>query len=155
MATGILVFAIPSLVLLIAASAAQRQLLAVVGSVLRGEIRPFFGKIIQRKDGRHGAHRDAGAAIDALLRFDVEHFRVTEVRFVLFRVDAVHRAGVDTSGVFCSNAGFSDYVGHRSVVRRNSILPWRPAETSLAQEVDGGFSAKVGQPRDAVIAAKE
>jgi hypothetical protein len=27
-------------------------------------------------------------------------------------MDAIHRTGIDTSGVFRSNAGFGNYVGH-------------------------------------------
>ena len=45
-----------------------RMLLAVVRGVLRGEVRPFLRQIVEGEDGRHGAHRDAGAAIDALYR---------------------------------------------------------------------------------------
>ena len=52
------------------------------------------------------------AAVDALYRIDGQVLRFREVGFVFLRMDAVHRTSVHTSGIFRSDAGFSDDVGH-------------------------------------------
>ena len=85
----------------------------IVGVDLR-EVGPFLGEIVEREDGGDRADGDAGAAIDALHRVDVDHVDRGEVRLVFFRVDAIHRTSVDTGRVFRSDTGFRNYVCHRS-----------------------------------------
>jgi len=68
---------------------------AEVIGVLFGEVGPFFGQIIQRKNSRDRAHRHAGSAVDTLYRVDVEHLRIGEPALILFRMDTVNGAGVD------------------------------------------------------------
>src|SRR5262245_62241873 len=63
-------------------------------------------------DGRDRARRHAGAAIDALIRMDVQHRRLRELGLVLARVDAVHRADVDAGGVLRFNARVGDDERH-------------------------------------------
>ena len=63
----------------------------------------------------HGADRagvDARAAVDALVRMDVEHLGRGELRLVRRRVDAVDRAHLDARGVVATRLG--DDVGHRA-----------------------------------------
>jgi hypothetical protein len=80
--------------------------------ILFGEIVPFFGKIVQGEDGGNRADGDTSAAIDTFDRIDVKHGFALKFGAILFRVDAVNRTGVHTRGVFGSNTGFGDYVGH-------------------------------------------
>ena len=63
-------------------------------------------------DRRDRARRHAGAAVDALFRMDVQHRRGCELRLVLARVDAVHRADVHAGGVFGFDAGVGDDEWH-------------------------------------------
>ena len=75
-------------------------------------IRPFFRQIFEREDGGHRADWNAGAAIDAFSRMDVElRFRL-KIRFVLAGMDAVDRADIHASGVFCADARLGNHVGH-------------------------------------------
>src|SRR5579863_557806 len=97
-------------------------LAAVVGSVLRGELRPLFRQIIECEDGRDWTDRDAGAAVNAFDRIDVEQFRGTVVGLVLLRMNAIHRTRIHASGVFGADARLSDYVGHRSVKSPDSSV---------------------------------
>src|SRR5262245_46460062 len=63
---------------------------------------PFLGKVIQRENRRNRANWYAGAAVDALDRVNEELINLFEpgaavfVLRVLFRMDAVHRAGIHT-----------------------------------------------------------
>src|SRR6476469_9260551 len=61
---------------------------------------------------RHRARRHARAAVDALLRVDVEHRHRRELRLVLARMDAVDRADIDARGVFGADARIGDDEGH-------------------------------------------
>src|ERR1035441_6755228 len=88
------------------------SLLSVICRVFGGELRPFLRQIVESEDGRHGAHRNAGAAVDTLYGIDVEQFGVRIGGLVLLRVNAIDRAGVDAGGIFSSNTRFSDYVCH-------------------------------------------
>ena len=82
--------------------------------VLLGEICPFFGEIVESKDGGYGADGDTGAAIDALDWIDIEHLLAFELWFVFLGVDAIHRAGVDAGTILSSDTRFGDYVSHLS-----------------------------------------
>jgi catechol 2,3-dioxygenase-like lactoylglutathione lyase family enzyme len=79
---------------------------------------PFFGQVVQGKNCGHRADGNAGAAIDAFHRVNVELGNVVEgwatvvVGGVFLGVDAIHGTGVDAGGVFCSDAGFGNDIGH-------------------------------------------
>ena len=72
----------------------------------------FSGRLVEGEDRLDGTRRDAGAAVDALVRMDEELFDGRELGLVFARMDAVHRAHVHARGVLGSDAGFCDDVGH-------------------------------------------
>jgi hypothetical protein len=74
---------------------------------------PLFRKVVERKNGRHRADRNAGAAVNAFYGINVEHLLGAELLRVFLGMNAIHRTGVDTGGVFGSNAGLGNYVGHK------------------------------------------
>src|SRR2546422_596657 len=80
--------------------------------VTRGELVPLLWKVVEREDRRNGANRDAGAAVNALYRINVEHLFPFVLFIILLGVDAVYRTCVDAGGVLGSDAGFSNYVCH-------------------------------------------
>jgi Phytanoyl-CoA dioxygenase (PhyH) len=98
---------------------------ALASEVLRvdlGVFLPLFREVVEGEDCRNRAHWDAGAAIDALNGVDIKHlFRLVFVG-VLLGMNAIHRAGVNTSAIFGSNAGLGNYVGHKINVSYGS---WR------------------------------
>src|SRR5262245_51302405 len=63
-------------------------------------------------NGRDRACRHAGAAVDALIRMDVEHRRLRELSLVLARVDAIDRANVHAGGVLRFDARVGDDERH-------------------------------------------
>src|SRR5271169_183421 len=77
-----------------------------------GEILPLFRQILEGEDGRHRADRNASAAVDAFHRADVKHGFSFVRRFILARMDTIHRAYINTGGVLGVDAGFGNYVGH-------------------------------------------
>src|SRR6266478_5360636 len=82
---------------------------------------PLLGQVVQREDRRNGTNRNAGAAVDALNRVDEELVYRIEPRpavfvlRVLFRMDAIDRAGVHAGGVFRSDAGFGNDIRHSTL----------------------------------------
>jgi hypothetical protein len=80
---------------------------------------PLLGKVVQRKNRGYRADWDTGATIDAFHRINVELGNVVERRTtvvisrVLLGVDAIYGTGVDAGGVFRSDAGFGNDLGHR------------------------------------------
>src|SRR5216684_7548721 len=79
----------------------------------RGEAIPLFREIFERENSGYRANGYAGATINAFGRVDVElRFRL-ESRFVLAGMDAVHRAHIHASSVFCADAGLGNHVGHQ------------------------------------------
>jgi len=80
---------------------------------------PLLGKVVQGENRGYRADWDTGATIDAFHRINVELGNVVERRTtvvisrVLLGVDAIYGTGVDAGGVFGSDAGFGDNVGHR------------------------------------------
>src|SRR5687768_8472091 len=85
-------------------------LLLEVLTVHRDEALPLFRRLIEREDRLDGTRRNTRAAVDALIRVDVEHFRRLELGFVFPRVDAIDRADVDTRRVLGADAGFTNDV---------------------------------------------
>src|SRR5271165_4776827 len=99
--------------------------------VALGKVGPLLRQIIQREDGGNGTHRNAGAAIDAFHRIDVDHVVFGEVRRLFFGVNAIYRASVNTRGVFGPDTRFSNYVSHVSPLRKVSFhYIGRPCSTS-------------------------
>jgi len=88
------------------------RLAAEVGGVLLREVSPFFGQVVGGEDGRNGAGRDTGAAVDALHRIDVKLLFIRVVGFVLLRVDAINRARIYASGVLRADTRFCNDVCH-------------------------------------------
>src|ERR1700719_2745591 len=83
--------------------------------VALGERCPFFRQVIEGKDRRHRANRDASTAVDALHRIDVKHLLCRVFFTVLFGMDAIHRTGVHTGCVLGSNTRFCNYICHRVI----------------------------------------
>lgn len=83
-----------------------------VVSIHRSEMLPLLGKVVFCEDRLDGAGWLARAAVDALVRMDIQQLRGLEGRFVFARMDAVYRADVHTSRVFGPYAGFSDNIRH-------------------------------------------
>src|SRR5262249_57132356 len=95
------------------ASSVAGQLLFFNSEVLvvhRNVMLPLLGHVIFREDRGHRAGGLAGAAVDALLRMNVEHGCLFKCGFILLRVNAVHGTCIHASGVLSSNAGFSNDV---------------------------------------------
>src|SRR2546426_4922437 len=92
-----------------------RQLPPVVLGVALGKALPLFRKVVERKDGRHRAHRHAGPAVNALHRIDVKHFFFRERRFILLGMNTIHRAGVHAGGVLRPDARFCNHVCHKGL----------------------------------------
>src|SRR5262245_11394693 len=63
-------------------------------------------------DRRDRARRHAGAAIDALIRMNVEHRRLREFGLVFPWMNAVHRANVHAGGVLRFDARVGDDERH-------------------------------------------
>src|SRR2546425_12437577 len=81
---------------------------------------PLLWQIFERKDGRNGADRHASAAINAFGRMDVKLRLALEIRFVLARMDAIHRADIHARGVFCADARFGNHVSHSDLLCSDS-----------------------------------
>ena len=102
-------------------------LLVVVGVDL-DVLRPLLRELVLGEAGVHRAGLDAGVAVDALLRVDVEHLDLVVVGLVGSRVDAVDRAHLDARVVLLADARLCDYVSHLAgcssfrVVREEPIL---------------------------------
>src|ERR1700689_629739 len=105
---------------------------------------PLLRQLILGEARVDGARLDTGVAVDALLGVDVEHLGGVVSRLVGRRVDAVHRAYLDTGVVLGADARLGDHVGHsllswvglRSLMERKSLLyepSWtqdRPSEAA-------------------------
>src|SRR5439155_22841483 len=88
------------------------------------EALPLIGRLVFREDRLHWAHRLAGAAVDALVRVDVEHR--------LAFIDAIHRTDLDTGLVLHVDAWLGDDVRHQdlplSITVRGARCQVRPIE---------------------------
>ena len=92
-----------------------------VGRVALGEAGPLVGQLVFSEARVDRARLDAGVAVDALVRVDVELFDLVVVRLVGRRVDAVDGADLDAGVVLGSDAGLGDHVGHGP----NGRIGWR------------------------------
>ena len=88
--------------------------LVVVGRVEIGKAGVFLGEFFEHENRIGGTNRDAGAAIDAIVGFDVKLWRFGETALILLGVDAVHRAGLHAQ--FILGTGVGNYVCHESGV---------------------------------------
>src|ERR1044071_3816836 len=84
----------------------------VVVAVLRDECAPLARRLVERKDRFNRTGRNAGAAVDALVRMNIEHFRGGEPRFILPRMNTVYRTDVHARCILCAYAGFANDVRH-------------------------------------------
>jgi hypothetical protein len=78
---------------------------------------PLFREIFEGEDRRDRADRDARAAINALRRIDVKLVDLFVLGLVFARVDAIDGTDIHASGVFCADAGLSDYVRHSNLLK--------------------------------------
>ena len=111
--------------------------LVVVRGVKIGEAGEFLGKFVEYENRISRANRDAGTAIDAVVRFDVKLWRFGETGLILLGVDAVHRAGLHAQ--FILGTGIGNYVCHTTW----SAIPM-PAPNSRKQEAKLDNRARVG-----------
>src|SRR5579863_4920271 len=88
------------------------ELSAVEAGVLGGEALPLLRQIIGRVDGRHRAHGHAGSAVNAFNWVDEQLIGLGVLRFILFWMDAVDRAGIDAGCVLGADAGFRNHISH-------------------------------------------
>jgi len=68
---------------------------------------PLFGQIVEREDRRDGAYRNAGSAVDAFHRIDVDQRHLGETGFV-FWVDAIDGQASTQAVSLVPMQGFSD-----------------------------------------------
>jgi hypothetical protein len=102
------------------------------------EICPFIRQVVGGKDGRHRTDGHACTAVNALDWIDIQHFFPFEVRFIFFRMNAIHGAGIDARTILGSNARFCDYVSHLKFDFYCTISTDREGVTNRVQRT-GGF----------------
>src|SRR3954468_10327361 len=73
---------------------------------------PLVRELILGEAGVHRAGLDAGVAVDALFRIDVELLDLVVIRLVRSRMDAVDGADLDARIVLLPDAGLCDHVSH-------------------------------------------
>src|SRR5580700_8963765 len=85
-------------------SVTRKLPLFVIFRILRSEVSPLFRQVFQSENRCNGAHRHAGAAIDAFSWMDVQLLGLRESRLILSWMDTINGAHVHASGVFSSDA---------------------------------------------------
>src|SRR5439155_20801957 len=88
------------------------SLLCEVVTVLRDVRFPLVWRFVERKNRVDRAGRHTRAAVNTLVRMNIEHFGCLERRFVLPRVNAIDRTHVDACRVLRSHARLADDVRH-------------------------------------------
>src|SRR5262249_23635543 len=93
---------------------------------------PLLGKVIQREDRRNGADWYAGTAVDALDRVNEELVNLFEtwatvfVLCVLFRMNAVHWAGIHTGSILNPDTRLCNDERHAAILlstrQQNDVL---------------------------------
>jgi hypothetical protein len=78
----------------------------------RREVLPFFREIVERENRGHRADGHARSAINAFHWVDIKLGLGFIPRFILPRMNTIHRAYIHTCRVFRSDAGLSNYIGH-------------------------------------------
>src|SRR5262245_8188007 len=84
----------------------------VVVGVARNEGLPLPGRLVEGENGLDGTGRHARTAVDALVGMNVQHLGRIELRLILARVDAVHRADVHACGILRTDAWLADDIRH-------------------------------------------
>ena len=97
------------------------NLSAEVFGVLLGKRSPLLRQVVQCEDSRYGADRHTSSTIDALDGIDVDHIVLGEIWFVSLRMDAVHRASIDTGCIFHVDTGFCNNVSHEISKERGRL----------------------------------
>src|SRR3954464_7191686 len=92
------------------------SLILEVVSVYLGVFGPLGRKLILGKTPVNRGNLDAGVAVDALVRVDVELLDVVVVGLVRRRVDAVDGTNLDARVVLLAYARLGDDVGHWEVL---------------------------------------
>src|SRR5439155_927180 len=93
----------------------------VIVGVDLGVLVPFRRELVLGEAGVHRTGLDAGIAVDAFIRVDVEHLDRFVVGLVRRRMDAVDRTNLDTGIVLGADARLCNDVGH--VVTLPSVFP--------------------------------
>ena len=88
---------------------------AEVLGVPLGECIPLLRQVVEREDGGNRAHRNAGAAIDAFYRIDVQQLFGCVGGLVFLGMNAIDWTRVHTGGVFGADARLSNHIGHKGV----------------------------------------
>src|SRR6202158_4532488 len=112
-------------------------LLRVPVRIDRRKVGPLLRQIFEREDCRHWTNRNAGAAINAFHRANIELRLRLESGFIFPRVDAIHRTDVHTRGVLGSDTGLSNYVRHRyspSNVSRTQIIAKNASPSQIGKD---------------------
>src|SRR5262249_32761568 len=109
-----------------------RLLLRVPIGVRRRKRLPLFRQILHREDRGYWANRYARAAVNAFRWVDIQLGHPFVFRFVLARVDTVHRAHVHAGGVLGADARLGNHISHSTspYFRR-----WPPSAAKLQQNL--------------------
>src|ERR1700692_470180 len=122
---------------------ARRQLLSPeVFRIPLGIFLPLFRQVVQREDGRDWTHGNASATVDAFHGINVEHLFRPELVGVFLGMNAIHRTGIDTGGVFGPNAGLGNDVGHKILLLLR-VLPGRVTELTILARTPQSVQAGV------------
>src|SRR5258708_17216944 len=103
----------------------RRRLALEDVAVQGGVLLPLRRHVFLGEDGRDGALRFARAAIDALVRVDVQHVGPL--------VDAIHGAHVDTRAIFDVDARLGDHIRHLPFSER--LNEYAKVESVLLQSI--------------------
>src|SRR5258708_23427515 len=103
----------------------RRRLALEDVAVQGGVLLPLCRHVFLGEDGRDGALRFARAAIDALVRVDVQHVGPL--------VDAIHRAHVYTRAIFDVDARLGDHIRHLRFSER--LSEYAKVESVLLQPI--------------------
>src|SRR5262249_17692121 len=86
------------------AGAAKLRLCCVIIPVPADERVPLLRRFVQRENGLDRTGRNAGTAVDALVRVNIKHFSRFVRSFVFARMNTVDRAHLHAGGVLCPDA---------------------------------------------------
>ena len=106
-------------------SLGRRLLAGEVLGVDRRVLLPLVRELVLGEAGVDRAGLDAGVAVDALVRIDVELLDVVVIGLVGRRMDAVDRADLDAGVVLLADAGFGDDVSQ-------GLLPFRSESSGFS-----------------------
>jgi len=112
-------------------------LLLIPLGIFLGVACPFLRQIFQSEDRRYRASRYAGAAVDALVRIDVQLLNAFKLRFILFGMNAVHRADIHTGSVFGTNARLGNNVSHIKLLLNSTLdsSTWETNQFRIQEKV--------------------